>query len=107
MRRILTLALATLVLATGCAGTQKLTEKSEQTLARGDHWRAWQLATRALDKQPGNPRARDAATRAGASIGQEWERKIHALANVDSLQAADQVLDYAKFRADAAPYATI
>ena len=40
----------------GCAGPAKLTEKSETKLAEGDMWKAWQLATRALDKAPGNLR---------------------------------------------------
>ncbi len=107
MRRMLALVLPALMLVSGCAGTQKLTKKSEQKLAGGDHWRAWQLAIRALDKEPGNPRARSAATAAGASIAQEWERRIRALAGLDSLRAADQVLEFTEFRADAARYATI
>lgn len=107
MRRTLALALPALLLVCGCAGTQKLSKKSEQKLASGDHWRAWKLAVQALDKEPGNPRARAAATAAGASIAQEWERRIRALAAVDSLRAADQVLEFSDFRADAARYATI
>ncbi len=91
----------------GCAGTSKLSEKSEQKLASGDAWRAWQLATRALDKEPGNPRARGAATAAGASIAQDWQRRIRALAEVDSMGAAEEVLKLADFRANAARYATI
>src|SRR5262245_51098267 len=107
MFRRLMPALLALSFVIGCAGPAKLTERSKNKLASGDHWRAWQLATRALDKQPGNPSARAAATAAGASIAQDWERRIHALANVDSLQAADQVLAFAAFRSEAAVYATI
>ena len=99
--------LAALLVLAGCAGPSKLTQQSQQKLAAGDAWRAWQLATHALDKQPGNPSARDAATAAGAAIAQDWERRIHALADVDSLQAADQVLEFTEFRANAARYATI
>lgn len=107
MDRKLALALPALLLIAGCAGTAKLTEKSQKTLAGGDHWRAWQLATRALDKEPGNPRARAAATAAGASIAQDWQRRIRALAEVDSVNAADQAIEFAVFRAGAARYATI
>jgi hypothetical protein len=99
--------LAALVIISGCAGTAKLTQKSEEKLASGDAWRAWQLATRALDKEPGNPNARQAATAAGNAIAQEWQRKIRALADVDSLQAAEQVLEFVNFRFNAAHYATI
>ncbi|HTO90105.1 MAG TPA: hypothetical protein VMJ70_03140 [Candidatus Sulfotelmatobacter sp.] len=99
--------LAAMVLVAGCAGTAKLTQKSEEKLAGGDAWKAWQLAVRALDKEPGNPQARDAATAAGNAIAQEWQRKILALADVDSLQAADQVLEFVDFRGNAAHYATI
>jgi hypothetical protein len=93
--------------ATGCAGASKLTDKSEETLAKGDAWKAWNLAIRALDKEPGNPRAREAATAAGASIVDEWQRRIRALAQVDSLKAADEVLELTEFREGAARYATI
>lgn len=71
MRRTIALVLPTLLLVTSCAGPQRLTQKSEQNLAGGAHWRAWQLATRALDKAPANARARSAATAAGASISQD------------------------------------
>jgi hypothetical protein len=98
---------AALLLVIGCAGPAKLTQQSHEKLAAGDAWRAWQLATHALDKQPGNPAARDAATAAGAAIAEDWERRIHALADVDSMQAADQVLEFADFRVHAARYATI
>lgn len=106
MRRMATL-LPALLLVLGCAGTQGLTQKSEKNLAAGDHWRAWQLATRALDKAPANPQARAAATNAGASISQDWQRRIRALAQNDSVQAAEQVLEFAQFRANAARYVTI
>src|SRR5580765_637356 len=106
LRKFVSPIAALLVLA-GCAGPAKLTQQSQQKLAAGDAWRAWQLATHALDKEPGNPRARDAATAAGGAIAQDWERRIRALADVDSMQAADQVLEFADFRGNAARYATI
>ena len=107
MSRKLVPVLLAISLAIGCSGPSKLTEKSEEKLAGGDAWRAWQLATRALDKEPGNPRARAAATAAGASIAQEWQRRIRALAQVDSLKAAEEVLELTQFRENAAHYATI
>src|SRR4029453_984106 len=66
-----------------------------------------QLAVRALDKEPGNPRARAAATAAGAAIAQEWERKIHALADADSVNAASEAVEFSRWRAEVARYATI
>ena len=107
MFRRLSSVLLVIAFVVGCAGTSKLSEKSEKKLASGDAWRAWQLATRALDKEPGNPRARSAATAAGASIAEDWQRRIHALAEVDSMGAAEEVLKLAAFRANAARYATI
>jgi hypothetical protein len=106
LRRIAPLVPA-LLLVIGCAGPAKLTQRSGEKLAQGDVWKAWQLATRALDKSPGNPQAREAATAAGAAIAQDWERRIHALADLDSVRAAEQVLEFAEFRANAAHYATI
>ena len=108
MLRKIAPALLAITFVIGCAaGTSKLSEKSEKKLASGDAWRAWQLATRALDKEPGNPRARAAATAAGASIAEEWQRRIRALADMDSTDAAEEVLKLNDFRADAARYATI
>jgi hypothetical protein len=107
MFRRLAPVLVAIAFVVGCAGTSKLSEKSEQKLASGDAWRAWQLATRALDKEPANPRARAAATAAGASIAQDWQRRIRALAEVDSIGAAEEVLKLTEFRANAARYATI
>jgi hypothetical protein len=100
-------ALPVLLLLTSCAGPKKLTQQSEKNLAVGGHWKAWQLATRALDKAPGNARAQAAATSAGASISHDWSRRIRALADHDSLEAADQAMDFVAFRANAARYVTI
>jgi len=100
-------ALLALTFVFGCASSSKLSEKSEKKLASGDAWHAWQLATRALDKEPGNPRARTAATAAGASIVQEWQRRIRAVAETDSVESAEEVLKLNDFRAMAAHYATI
>jgi len=107
MIRKLALPALVLALVSGCASTASLTQHSQEKLAAGDHWKAWQLATRALDREPGNPKAREAATAAGNSIGEEWIRKIHATAGLDSLQAAEEVLNFVDFRAGAARYATL
>ena len=105
-RRLLFLMLAA-ALAAGCAGPNKLAEKSQRELAEGDVWKAWQLATRALDREPMNPRAREAATAAAQVISTDWQRKVHGLATVDSLRAAEQVLAFAEFRANAVQYTTV
>ncbi len=106
LRRIAPAALALLVVL-GCAGPSKLAEKSEQMLAGGQNGRAWELAIRALDKDPGNARARAAAAAAGNAMAREWEQRIHVLAQSDSLAAAEQVLELASFRVGAIRYAAI
>ena len=105
-RRIAPAALALLISA-GCAGPARLAQRSEQKLAGGDNRRAWELAIRSLDKDPGNPRGRAAADAAGAAIERDWEQRIHALAQSDTMAAAEQVLDLASFRLDAIPYTVI
>ena len=105
-RRLACLMLAA-ALAAGCAGPNKLAEKSQRELAEGDVWKAWQLATRALDREPMNPRAREAASATAQVIATDWQRKIRALASVDSLRAAEQVLAFAEFRANAVQYTTV
>ncbi len=106
LRRILPAAPA-LLLMVGCAGPAKLAEKSEQMLAGGENGRAWELAIRALDKDPGNTRARAAASAAGNAMAQEWQNRIHVLAQSDSLAAAEQVLQLNAFRVGAVRYAAI
>ncbi|MCC6652388.1 MAG: hypothetical protein IT348_14645, partial [Candidatus Eisenbacteria bacterium] len=100
-------ALVALLLVTGCAGPAKLAERSEDQLAGGDHWKAWNTATRALDKAPANDRARSAANAAAASITSDWQRRVAAIAAEDSVAAAEQVLELASFRAGAARYTTV
>lgn len=107
MTRRLFLVIVAAAVAAGCAGPTKLAEKSQRELAEGDVWKAWQLATRALDREPMNPRAREAATATGQVIATDWQRRIHALASVDSLRAAEQVLAFAEFRANAVSYTTV
>ena len=107
MFRSIVVLLIAVSLVAGCAGSAKLSKKSEEKLASGDAWKAWQLATRALDKEPGNPRAQTAATKAGLAIVQDWQRKIRAYAELDSAKAAEEVLQLTDFRAEAARYATI
>lgn len=106
LRRIAPAALAFIVVL-GCAGPSKLAQKSEQQLAGGENGHAWRLATRALDKDPGNARARKAATAAGNAIARDWEQRIHVLAQSDSVAAAEQVLELAAFRVGAVHYAAI
>ena len=106
LRRITPAALALLVLL-GCAGPAKLAQKSEEKLAGGENGRAWELATRALNKDPGNARARAAATAAGNAMARNWEQRIHSLTLSDSLAAAEQVLALTAFRMDAFRYAAI
>src|SRR6266571_5073329 len=105
-RRIAPAVLA-LVMVVGCAGPSKLAQRSEEKLAGGENGRAWELATRALDKDPGNVRARAAATAAGNAIARDWEQRINTLAQSDSMAAAEQVLDLVAFRVRGAHYAAI
>src|SRR5260221_97514 len=108
MRRwMTTFCVLAVVSAIGCAGPDKLAQKSQNKLAEGDVWKAWELATRALDKAPANPQAREAAAAAAASISEDWQRRITALAAVDSSAAAEQVLTFVKFRTDAIRYTTV
>jgi hypothetical protein len=108
LRRIAKAAPALLLAAMfGCAGPAKLAEKSEHMLAGGQNGRAWELAIRALDKDPGNTRARAAAAAAGNAMARDWEQRIHVLAESDSMAAAEQVLQLNDFRVGAVRYAAI
>lgn len=99
------LALLALALALSCAAPSELARRSEESLAAGDPRRALELASKALDRQPGNARARAAAAASYAAIAEDWRRRILAVADVDTLAAAGQVLEFAGFRAGVARYA--
>uniref|UniRef100_A0A832I0Y7 Tetratricopeptide repeat protein n=1 Tax=Eiseniibacteriota bacterium TaxID=2212470 RepID=A0A832I0Y7_UNCEI len=90
-----------LVLTLSCAAPSELARRSERSLAAGDPHRAFELAARALDKEPGNAAARAAAAGAWRAIAADHERRIRALADADTVAAAAQVLDYADARARA------
>lgn len=107
MTRRLLSALLVAIVAAGCAGPNKLAEKSQRELAEGDVWKAWQLATRALDREPMNPRARAAAQSTFGVISTDWQRRIHSLAGVDSLRGAEQVLEFSEFRSNAVNYVNV
>ena len=102
-RRLVPLAL----LALSCAGPSELARRGDAALAGGDPERAFALATRALDRQPGNARALATAAAAARAIADGWERRIRAAAVADTLAAAGQTLEYAAFRARAARYAPV
>ncbi len=104
---VASLVLTVSCLVVGCAGPSKLAQRSEKNLAKGDIWKAWQQATKALDREPMNPRAKSAVAAAGHVIAVDWQRRIHALAGVDSMLAAEQVLAFSEFRANAANYTTL
>jgi hypothetical protein len=106
-RKLTPFLLLALTLALGCAGPSKLAERSEDKLSQGQMWRAWTLATQALDKAPGNQRARAAAEAAASAIAADWRRRIGALASTDSLAAAEQVMEFVAFRTGAANYVTV
>jgi len=106
-RRLLPCMAVLLALAVGCAGPNKLADKSQEKLAQGDMWKAWRLATQALDRQPANPRARAAADAAASTIANDWQRRVQALAATDSMAAAEQVLQFVDFRTNAARYTTV
>ncbi len=108
MRRTsILLVLVAMVMVLGCAGPSKLARQSEDKLAKGDLWRAWTLATKALDKAPGNAEARAAAGAAATAIASDWQRRIRGMAMVDSLEAAEQVMEFVAFRAGAVRYTTV
>jgi hypothetical protein len=105
--RILAAGLIAALLVSGCAGPAKLAERSENKLAQGDVWKAWHLATKALDKAPAHPDGKQAAAAAARVIADDWQRRIHALATVDSFAAAEQVLEFVQFRTGAIRYTTV
>jgi hypothetical protein len=105
--RILRWLVPLALLSLSCAGPSELARRSAAALDEGDPMRAFELATKALDKQPGNARAQATATAAAQAITADWQRRIRSVAAADSVVAAEQVLELAAFRARAAAYAPV
>jgi hypothetical protein len=93
------------LLALSCAAPSELARRGEVALNEGDPQRAFDLAAKALDRQPGNARARATAAAAAQALTADWQKRIRAVAAADSVVAAEQVLELAAFRARAAAYA--
>ena len=81
-----------------CAGPAELAQQSNEALAKGDLRKAYDRALRAIEKDPLNAQARAAYTQASGYIADDYKARVRALAAVDSLGAADLVLEFRSFR---------
>jgi hypothetical protein len=105
MRRILQAAALLSILTLGsCASTSELVRRSEEGLDAGDMDRAYKWSSRALDHEPGNPRAQQIMTTAATAIIEKRKAQIIDLAAADTLAAARAVLELDDFHADVARY---
>lgn len=91
-------------LATSCAGPAKLARESEHALESGDLPRAYELARRAVEKDPESDAARSAMTAAATQIIDQNKARILELSRVDTLAAARLALDFREDRAELARY---
>jgi hypothetical protein len=91
-------------LATSCAGPAKLARESERALESGDLPRAYELARRAVDKDPESSAARSAMTAAATQIIDQSKARILEQSRVDTLAAARLALDFREDRAELARY---
>lgn len=97
-------ALLPFLLLLSCAAPAELARRSTVALEQGDAAKAYDLARKALDHEPGNAPARAAMTAAANTIGAEMRARVMRLAPVDTVAAAEKVLDYSEFRAEVARY---
>lgn len=91
--------------AMSCASANKLADRSARELAAGNSREAYDKARRALEKERGNPAARDAMLAAATRIVDDWKPRIRNIAAVDTIAAARQVNELADFRDQVASYA--
>lgn len=92
------------LLALGCASANKLSRESEKSLAAGDLAGAYRSALRAVTKSASNPRARVAFANAATRLIEDRQRRILAIAEVDTLAAANQVLELSALRVEIASH---
>ena len=74
--------------SSSCASPEKLTRQSEEALSGGHVQQAYDKARKALDKEPGNERARQAMSAAAAQLMNGWKDSILTLAVSDTMAAA-------------------
>ena len=103
MTRKLALVAIVLVLSS-CAGPAQLARQSQDALDRGDETRAYQLARKAMDRDPDLAAARASYTNVALRLDDGWKTRVRNLAVVDSIGAARRALDFAAFRAEVARY---
>jgi hypothetical protein len=103
MTRKLALVAIVLVLSS-CAGPAQLARQSQDALDRGDETKAYQLARKAMDRDPDLAAARASYTNVALRLDDGWKTRVRNLAVVDSIGAARRALDFAAFRAEVARY---
>ena len=74
-----------LALLGGCASPAKLAERSHDALAAGDLRKAYEMARRALEKDPSHPDARSAFGAAATRIAIDYRTRIGRLAPIDTI----------------------
>jgi len=97
-------ALLPIVTLLSCASTSELVRRGESSLDAGHMDAAYDWSRRALDHEPGNPRAQAIMTTAAGSIMNQRKAQIRELAQLDTLAAARAVLELNDFHAQVAAY---
>ena len=95
------------LLAASCASSNRLAQRSEESMRSGQVSHAYEWARRALDKDPRNDKARADMTAAASVMSADWKQRVRNLAASDSLQAATTALDFGRFRAELAHYQVV
>lgn len=103
MRTVHRCAVTLLALLTlSCASANQLSKRSERELAAGDLRRAYQHARAALVKEPHNPNARTAYTRASHQLLADLKTRVLNIASVDTISAARQSREVSALRTEIA-----
>lgn len=82
----------------GCASSAKLAERSHEALAGGDLRKAYEMARRALEKDPSLREARSAFGEAATAIAIDYRTRIARTVEVDTIAAAREALEFREFR---------
>ncbi len=95
------------LLALSCASSNKLAQRSEESLRSGQTSKAYEWARRSLDKDPHNDKARASMTVAASQMSADWKARVRNLAASDSIQGAETCLEFARFRSELARYQVV
>jgi hypothetical protein len=86
------------LISLSCAAPAELARRSQTSLEKGDAQEAFDLARKALNREPGNEAARQALEAAAQVRANDYVWRVRNIAQVDTVAAANYAREFTDFR---------